>query len=71
MRDLQRAALLVEHGCISERRSCLDKVSYPGKRDAAYAAKGIAQRTRRKVTIYACTFCRGWHLTKEKYGESE
>lgn len=70
LRDLERATVLVEHGCITERRSCLSKISYAERHMAIHAAKGVAKKTGRIVTTYACDFCKGWHLTKMKHGEN-
>ena len=70
-RDLARASELVRVGAISDRRSCIYKVSYPTLNDARHAAKGVFAKTGRNCTTYACQFCKGWHTTKMKYGEDE
>ena len=69
MKDIARAQALVASGAISEKRSCLSKVSYPTLNDARHAAKGVFAKTGRNCTTYACQFCAHWHCTKAKHGE--
>lgn len=67
--DVERANELVRVGAISERRSCISKVSYPNRNDAKHAAKAVANKTGRETDTYSCVFCRGWHVTKAKHGQ--
>ena len=71
IRDVARAVEMVKHGCISEKRSCLSKVSFPNRNDAIHAAKAVANKTGRETSVYSCSWCSGWHVTKAKWGEQE
>jgi hypothetical protein len=71
VKDIARAQALIASGAITERRSCLSKVSYPNRNDALHAAKAVANKTGRKTSVYSCGFCRGFHVTKAKYGEED
>lgn len=69
--DVERANELVRVGAISERRSCLSKVSYPNRNDAKHAAKAVANKTGRATDIYSCVFCRGFHVVKARHDQSD
>ena len=44
--------------------SCERKVRYKSKGEASDTAKRQRSRTRRKLFVYECHECGGWHLTK-------
>lgn len=66
-----RAVAMVKAGIITERRSCLSKVSFCERNQALHAAKLIAQKTGRATTIYKCSWCAGYHCTKAKHTGDE
>lgn len=62
--NTDRAVALVRCGAITEKRSCLSKVSYAIRTEALGAAKRVAQKTRRATGTYACSYCHGYHVYK-------
>lgn len=70
LRDVARARVLVAAGVITEKASCLSKVSFALRNDALGAAKRIANKTGRRTEVYGCSFCKGYHITKLRHGEN-
>lgn len=62
---------MVRCGIITEKRSCLSKVSYAIRNDALHAAKFIANKTGRKTGTYKCSFCKGHHVFKHPHNGEE
>lgn len=66
-----RAQDLVLHGIIREDRACRGKVAYHSQADARHAAKFVARKLDREMTVYACPFCSEWHMAKLRHGEAD
>lgn len=61
---------MIRAGYISEVRYCRGKVRYD-KKGAVTAANRRWTESRKKLRIYPCPICGGWHLTKQIRDESD
>lgn len=48
-------------------KSCLCKTRYKTKKNAKHASKRLAAKIGRKVNVYQCSNCLGYHLTSKEY----
>ena len=50
-----------------QRQACLAKNRYDTREDAEEAARTCTTSGRRKLSVYRCDYCDGWHLTSHPW----
>lgn len=50
-----------------QRQACLSKNRYDTREDAEEAARTCTTSGRRKLSVYRCDYCDGWHLTSHPW----
>ena len=50
-----------------QRQACLAKNRYDTREDAEEAAQTCTTSGRRKLSVYRCDYCDGWHLTSHPW----